>query len=44
MSLDMAAQGAPLGGSWLWLLIALGCSAALLMLGMVGMMRRRDRV
>jgi len=44
MSLDMAAQSAPIRGSWLWLLIALGCSAALLMLGVVGAMRRRDRV
>lgn len=44
MSLDMTAQSAPFVGSWLWLLIALGCSASLFMLGLVGVMRRRDRV
>lgn len=44
MSLDMAAESAPLTGSWLWLLSALGCSAALLMLGVVGVMRRRNQV
>ena len=44
MSLDMAAHSSPLTGSWLWLLIALGCSAALLMLGVVGVMRRRNGV
>jgi len=44
LSLDMAAQSSPIASSWLWLLLALGCSAALLMLGVVGLMRRRDRV
>lgn len=44
MSLDMAAQSVPLIGSWLLLLIALGCSAALLMLGVVGALMRRKRV
>ncbi len=43
LSLDMAAQSSPIASSWLWLLLALGCSAALLMLGLVGVMRRRDR-
>jgi hypothetical protein len=40
LSLAMTTSAAPFT-SWLWLLIALGCSAALLLLGIVGVMRRK---